>query len=81
MTEHSELISFTNIVARINIDALKILMRLKIGKKLRTASLNTKFTGSYKKKSVLRQIVELIKSWLVRKDMQKKEKNLTQHNE
>ena len=42
-------------VVIIDIDALKIgeqvknKMRLKIGKKLRTASLNSKFTGSNKK--------------------------------
>ena len=30
---------------------------------LRTASLNSKFTGSNEKKGVLPQIVELIKSW------------------
>ena len=44
--------SFTNMVANINIDALKILgkIRLKTGKKLRTASINSKFTGFYTKK-------------------------------
>jgi len=31
-------------------------MRLKILKKLRTASLNSKFTGSYKKKCICRYI-------------------------
>jgi len=30
-------------------------LRLKIFKKLRTASLNSEFTGSYKKKSVIEQ--------------------------
>ena len=39
-------------VAMIDMDALKIFeqIRLKIDKRLRTASLNSKFTGSYKKK-------------------------------
>ena len=39
---------FTHIVTRIDIDALKILeqMKVKIGKKLRTANFNSKFTGS-----------------------------------
>ena len=48
-TEHWELNSFTNIVAKIGVDALKIYeqVRLKIGKKLSTVSLNSKFT--YKK--------------------------------
>ena len=44
--------------AKIDIDALKLLkdqkqMRLNIGQKLKTASLNSRFTG-FKKKSVLR---------------------------
>ena len=51
LTEHSELNNFTNMVAKIDIDALKISeqMMLKIGEKLRTASLNSKVTGSHKK--------------------------------
>ena len=54
-TEHSELNSCMNMVAKLGIDALKIYeqMRLKIGKNLRTASLNLKFSGSYKKKSLM----------------------------
>ena len=50
--EQWELSSFGNMVAIIDIDASKILeqiTRLKIGKKLRTTSLNSKFTSSYKK--------------------------------
>ena len=48
LTEHSKLNSFTTLVAEIDVDALKILeqMRLKIWKRLGTASLNSKFTGS-----------------------------------
>ena len=48
-----ELNSVSNMPAKIDIDALKILqnqeqMRLNIGKKLKTASLNSRFTGSKK---------------------------------
>ena len=53
-TEQSELNSVSNMTAKIDIDALKILqnqeqMRLNIVKKLKTASLNSRFTGSKKK--------------------------------
>ena len=53
-TEHLKKSSFTSIAAIIAIDALKTeeQMRLKIGKKLRIASLNSKFTCSYKKRAL-----------------------------
>ena len=42
-------------IAKIDIDALKIKeqMRLKAGKRLRIVSLNSKFTDSYKRRSVM----------------------------
>ena len=53
---HWELNSFTNMVAKTDVDAPQNLrtnkkqMKLKIGKKVRTASLNLKFPRSYKKR-------------------------------
>ena len=52
-TEQQELSNVSNMPAKIDIDALKIFtnqkqMRLNIGKKLKTASLNSRFTESKK---------------------------------
>ena len=74
LKEHSKLKSFIYINAEIVLNARKIKkqIRLKIGKKLKNSRLTSKFNGSYKKKSVLHQIIELTKSRLLQKDMQNK---------
>ena len=54
-----EIKNYTNMLANIDIKDLKIKeqMRLKICKKLRTASLNPKFTVSYKKKFMMTNMI------------------------
>ena len=51
-------------ITKIDVDVLKILeqMILKMGKKLRTANLNSKFTGSYGSSSSLFQSQRSLKS-------------------